>query len=80
MTDEKICSHTPSGDVICFTVPHDAVLGKLLCKKTPWRWTCTHCHILKDKRQGPAVQHRGLCSKPEWAWGLEENGYVYVLG
>ena len=25
MTDEKICSHTPSGDVICFTVPHDAV-------------------------------------------------------
>ena len=57
---------------VCSTDFLGDLLGKLLCKKTPWRWTCTHCHILKDKRQGPAVQHRGLC--PMWCGSLDGRG------
>ena len=43
--------------------------------------TVVHAAVFKmHEQQGPAVQHRELCSKPEWERGLEENGYVHVRG
>ena len=40
-------------------------------------WTCTHCYIQMDKQQGPAVQHRELCSVPR---GSGESGYMCTDG
>ena len=43
-----------------------------------------HTAILKmDHQQGPAVEHRELCSmlcEPGWEGSSGENGYMYVDG